>query len=554
MEKIKKSIEQFPGIERQLRFEELENCPYDSVQSLLDAGLASIDNFNSLIRVVGYKKNAEEAFSVLEKMISLGFEPNQNTFVSLILASGSNADLARSAFLRMRSLLIQPNEKVYGALIKAHVREGDLASGFALLRKMEDEKFPPSLVVYTTLIDGLIEANKIELAWEIFRDARTWKSIQPDTVLFSVMIKSCIPRAECERAINILDDLRASGEFPTDITYAHLIECMSRRVDFADKTFEFYRQMLAEGFLMNGIIAKALVHACGVSGDLEKLRKTVKEISEKGFLLDQDMYADMILCIANAMTVGGGKPVPPHEIAANIRLAWFIVADMREKGLGISTPVLNAITKVYTGSDQPDNAVQMLSQFSEFDCVPTSTSYEILLEYFGFKNDSARFFALFDQCSEISDKMYNLALDVAMESQSSSRTVAVLERMLERRIFPLPAQAEKLAIVGRKIVQIHQVIGKLVAIQRDATHEKMVRDNSLVQLQIEEHATRLAAVDGKTVNDPSIEQQVRDIYFAKSKAHRPPRLTKSEHSQVKKKGGEMHAKRTDKPRHNILAE
>jgi hypothetical protein len=150
--------------------------------------------------------------------------------------------------------------------------------------------------------------------------------------------------------------------------------------------------------------------------------------------------------------------------------------------------------------------------------------------------------------------MYNLALDVAMESQSSSRTVAVLDRMLERRIFPLPAQAEKLAIVGRKIVQIHQVIGKLVAIQRDATHEKMVRDNSLVQLQIEEHATRLAAVQGKTVNDPSIEQQVRNIYFAKSKAHRPPRLTKAEHSQVKKKGGEMHAKRTDKPRHNILAE
>ncbi len=93
-----------------------------------------------------------------------------------------------------------------------------------------------------------------------------------------------------------------------------------------------------------------------------------------------------------------------------------------------------------------------------------------------------------------------------------------------------------------------------MALQRDETHEKMIRDNSLVQLQIEEHATRLAAFEGKTVNDPSIEQQVRDIYFSKSAAHRPPRLTKSEHLQVKKKGGEMHAKRIDKPKHNILAE
>lgn len=553
MDKIKKSIDNFPGLERQRRLDELSNCPFDSVETLLKNGLASVENFNSLIRIVGHKQSANDAFDVLEKMIALGFEPNQDTFVSLVIACGSQADLARSAFLRMRSLLIPPNEKVYGALIKAHVREGDISSGFALLRKMEDEHVSPSVIVYTTLIDGLVAAKKIDLAWEVFRDARTWKNIKPDAVLFSVMIKACIVNKECEKAINTLDDLRMSGEYPTDITYSHLIECMSVRADFADKAFEFYRQMIAEGFQLNGIIAKALVHACAVSGDLERLRKTVKDISDHGFLLDKQMYADMIMCVGNSLVPSS----PHHETFARIRLAWYIVADMREKGIAIDTPILNALTKVYIGADQPDHAIQMLEQFSTFNTVPSNETYELLLEYFGFKNDPTKFFVLFDQWSdtnELSDKMFNLALDVAIESQSSSRTVKVLEKMVERQIFPLPTQAEKLAVVGRKIVQIHQVVGKLVAIQRDRTHDKMVRDNALVQLQIEEHTTRLAAIEGKTVKDPSLEQQVRDIYFSKSTAHKPPRLTKSEHLQVKKKGGELHSRRTDKPKHNILAE
>ena len=550
MDRIKQSIDNFPGLERQRRLDELINCPFDSIESLLTNGLASIENFNSLIRIVGVKKTPAEAFAVFEKMIALGFEPDQNTFVSLMIAAGNQADLARSAFLRMRSLLIAPNEKVYGALIKAHVMEGDLSSSFALLRKMEDEHITPSVIVYTTLIDGLISAKKLDLAWEVFRDARTWKGIRPDAVLFSVMIKACIPNKECEKAINTLDDLRASGEYPTDITYAHLIECMSLRADFADKAFEFYRQMMAEGFPLNGIIAKALVHACAVSGDVERLRKTVKDISDNGFLIDNQMYADMILCVGTSLVPSS----PPHEVFSKIRLAWYIVADMREKGVGIDTPILNALTKVYVGADQPDHAIQMLEQFPTFETAPSTETYEILLEFFGFKSDSTKFFALFDQCCNLSDKMFNLALDVAIESQSSSRTVAVLEQMVERQIFPLPNQAEKLALVGRKIVQIHQVVGKLVALQRDNTHDKMVRDNALVQLQIEEHATRLAAIEGRTVKDPTLEQQVRDIYFSKSRAHKPPRLTKSEHLQVKKKGGELHARKIDKPKHNILAE
>ena len=39
--------------------------------------------------------------------------------------------------------------------MQAHVRAGDTASGYALLRKMEDESIQPDVVVHTVLINGL---------------------------------------------------------------------------------------------------------------------------------------------------------------------------------------------------------------------------------------------------------------------------------------------------------------------------------------------------------------------------------------------------------------
>lgn len=58
--------------------------------------------------------------------------------------------------IRMRSRLISPTPRVYGALIHAHVNSGDISAGFALMAKMEDEGLKPDVVIYTTLINGLV--------------------------------------------------------------------------------------------------------------------------------------------------------------------------------------------------------------------------------------------------------------------------------------------------------------------------------------------------------------------------------------------------------------
>lgn len=553
MESVKKALELNPGLEKSKRYEELMACQW-TVDSLISQGRASVDNFNLLIRSLGLRGDIDQAFNVVDSMTTLGYDCDSETFVSLIVACGDRAERARQAYLQMRQQLIPPTEKVYGALIKAHVSCGDLAAGFALLRKMEDEQIVPcSPVIYTTLLSGLVKQGKTELAWERFRSWRTWRQVKPDAVMFSVMIRACKKNSECERALGVLDDLRVSGEYPTDITYTHLIEVMATRSDFAEKAFEFKDQMLLEGFAINSVVAKALVKACASLGDVNRLRKVIADIAARNIPFTDGMYADAICTIATSMRVF--KP-SEFDRGVNLKLAWHIVADLQAKSVPVTTEVLNAVVEVYCAAGLVEEAIGMLSEFAVFKTAPNGRTYAEILKILGEKNDLGRFFELFEFAKKtVDENIFHLALDLAMESRSSKRTVSVLEDMLQRNIRPLPAAAERLAVLGRQIVQIHQVVGKMVAQQRDETHEQTTKKHAVLDLELEEHRTRLAFIEGKTdVQLETVENEARRLYWEKKGKIGNLKLSKKDHLERKKKGGRMYGLKVDKPKANLLAE
>ena len=530
------------GVEKSTRFTQLEDFfkKIPTISALIAANQANQFGFNSLIRSLGYRKKWDEALAVCRSMNELGYPLDSAPFVSLIMYAKTAAD-ARLVFLEMRSNSVPACAKIYGALINSHVREGDLVSGFALLRKMEDEQIAhTSPAIFAILLHGLVCAGKSELAFSQFSNFRTWKQMKPDTVVFSVMIRAC--GDQCERALAYFEDMKQSGEFPTDVTYQHLIECMSLRPDFSDKAFEFWNLAQLEGYPMTKKIAQSLIRAS--AGNVPLLVKTMGQITTQNVPLTVYMYS---------LAISGLGGETDFERLTALRLAWHLVADVRNKGLPTTQSLLNAVTRVYAKCD-PENALDMLREFDNYSLSPNKQTFEIFLQLFANQNNTHKFFQVFDDlCQKKVDSRYmHLALDMAMESKSSKRTLAVLERMLESGVPPLPETAARLAKVARGIVQIHQVVGKFVALGRETVHTKTATTQQLIELDIEEHRTRLAAV-GQLESDPSVEQEARDLYF-KKQTYSNPRLAKKEHLEVKKKGGPTHAQRIDKPKHNILVD
>ena len=549
-----------PSEERRARFRQLLDCDW-TVNQLISEGRASVENFNLLIRALGYqakvtkdRTKVAEALQVAEKMHALGFEPETETFVSLIVAADDDAELARGVYLKMREQPLTPTVKVYGALIKAHIRAGDITSAFALRRKMEDELIVPSCEVYTMLIDSLVTAGKSELAWEEFWHARSWKAIKPDEVMFTVMIKACAMKREPEKALNMLDDMRACGLYPTDVTYSWLIDCLSLDSHFAPKAIEYWRQMQAEEMAMNKQVAKGLLQACASLGDLRLLHKMVSEITSAEIPFSTLYYS---LCIQTTATAMRLPKVSDFERVTNLRLAWSIIAAAKGKGFKVTTKLLNSVMEVYKSAGFAQYTTDMLVQFPAFDCAPNKRTYELMFELLGKDlKDAGRFFALWDSNSLRTRDILHTALDLAISSRSANRTVQVLDTMATAKVFPTPSQTENLAQAGKKIPQVHAAVARLVVAQRTETERVVLRRSALQELDVKEHEARLA-LEGKTPRTPTPEQEVRRKYFdnlKKQDGHSRPWLPLGQYHQLTKRGGELYAKRHDRRQPNLLAE
>jgi len=175
--------------------------------------------------------------------------------------------------------------------------------------------------------------------------------------------------------------------------------------------------------------------------------------------------------------------------------------------------------------------------------------------------DVGRFFSLWEVVPrnaaagmQPSEELYNLALEMALESRSAKRTVAVLEEFCEAQVYPTPRLAERLARAGRHVVQIHHLVGKILQANRQQKAVEVHREGALLQTHLDEREIELAS-EGKTVRDATPEQEVRSQFFRqmeKRGAFRRPWLPYGEYLASKAKGGEAYAKRHDRPRPNLL--
>jgi len=547
-ESLEEALSHHPGTERAQRLREMHSCLKD-FEALVMEGSASVANCNELIRAQALQGRMDLAMQTHDTMKLHGYEPDDETFVSLLIGAAKlrDAELARRLYLKMREQLISATPKVYAALIKAHVRAGDLASGVSLLHKMEDERLKPDVVVHTVIIDGFVAEGKLEKAWEEFHSVRTWKLIQPDEVLFTVMIKACAKACEAERALNMLDDLRTTGLYPTDLTYGELIHAMATCPDHAHKAFDFFRQMQVEDMPLNPFIFGKLLQACRSLTDVRKARQVVQDMHRHEIDLTPPMYYDLVGLFAAAMR----RPrITENERFQNLRCAWHVVAEARRRCRKLDwTRMLNEVMGVYIAAGLAQFAVDMLEQFAVFQARPDTETYRQLLEMLGRDlKDIGRFFALWDALPREpppSTALMHLALEMAMESRSARRTCTVLEEMYAAEVYPSPQLTDRLAKVGRRVIQIHLLVGKFIALNRDSKAAAAQRETALLQAHMDEREVELAAL-GQTTRMPTPQQQAREKHFDSLRKRgwfRRPWLPFAEYLASKQKGGEAYRKR-----------
>eukprot|EP00920_Eleutheroschizon_duboscqi_P040379 GHVT01096729.1.p1 GENE.GHVT01096729.1~~GHVT01096729.1.p1 ORF type:complete len:1345 (+),score=160.00 GHVT01096729.1:469-4503(+) len=562
--KVSDLLKFYPGIEREQKKEQLALLSRTSFTDLVQSDRASVTNFTALVKALGLRGDTEGALKVHNDMKIHGYEPTEDTYIALIQGATVKKDAAtaRLFYLKMRSNLIVPTVKSYAALIHAHAVTGDLTSGFALLRKLEDEGLTPDCVVYTCLIDGLVTQKppRLDKAWRTFWDMRTWKAIEPDEVLFTVMIKACALRKEAEKALNILDEMRSLGQHPTHITYTELIHSCSKRSDFAKKCWDFYYQMKAEDMTIPIEAFEHLLQACATIGSTSRARTVIRETGKAALELSPAMYPTLLAVFSAAMQL---PRVSDFERVAHVQHAWSVIRDMRATGIPTDTNTLNALMQVYVNGGFAQHAIDMLQQFNGFNCKPNEHSFEMLLKMLKSDlHDVGRFFALWDYMRvstsvQPSASMLHLSLSAALESRQAPRTIMALREMMQRKVYPTPALTSQLSRVGRQITEVHTMVEQMIQMQKAEVYETQFRLQKRIESRIDEHQLRLFDI-GKTEDSLTEEQSARKKHYANVKDKFGTRdvnsiaLSKQNIRSLKKRGGDYYAKVKDRPKPNAI--
>ncbi|UKJ90712.2 pentatricopeptide repeat containing protein [Theileria orientalis] len=421
-----------------------------------------------------------------------------------------NAKLARYLFLCLRSELITPDLKTYTLMIKTHINSGDTSSAFSIYRKMEKEGTNADLVVFSALIDCLVESKQINGAWRLFNYMRTWRLIEPDEVLFTIMIKSCSLSRDAEKALNLYQEMLSLNLYPTIHTYTELIRCLSKRKEYFYECFQFYNKIKSQEYPITTEIMSHLLESCCTVGNVRRARELLLEASKIGVKPTLEMYNTYIKTFARQMKL---NKMSENEKINHIQKTWEIAKSILSKYMADNggssssvdinrtscnsspnkevTRLLNSVILVYESGCYYDYALEVLKCFPRFNAQPDYMTYFILLRMVGpGMKDVGRFFALWDEAkAHITPQktLLYMALEMAILSRSAKKTLEILNDMYNAKVFPTPSLMKRLYESGKRITQIHMMINNLVTLQRKLTYQEKINENKMLQTYIDEN-------------------------------------------------------------------
>merc|ERR1719428_942751 len=209
---------------------------------------AEIQNYMSLIRLAGQRKDVKKALAILEDLKASNINLDIAAYNSVLDVCVMAGDLKRARALADEMKSVRNLDIItYNTLLKGYCGIGDLKGAQQLLSEMEKAGLKPNDVSYNCMINAAVKAGNTRDAWDILssmeragiavdnytlstmmkamkttrnsRDLprvlalldRSGVDVCQDEVLLNTTLDTCIRQRELERLEEILDKHRKSG-------------------------------------------------------------------------------------------------------------------------------------------------------------------------------------------------------------------------------------------------------------------------------------------------------------------------------------------------------
>lgn len=264
--------------------------------------------YGCLLNAAVKSNKIEKVIEIYDEMKNLDIPINNVIYTTLIkgFTKVKNFEKAFDTYERLlKDKNVEPNTVVYNSILDCCVECGNSQMMSQIYedfksRASENENYAqPDLITYSTVIKGYGKLKNIDKVHDIYNYLKGREDFVLDEVMFNTILDGMLKAEKFEEALKIYDDMKANQIKRSNATYSILIKIHSKMNSVA-KAVEVYNEMLEAGIKPSLITYTAILQILIKSKRIQNAIEIFDEIIFNDILPDQVMYNVIINgCIFN---------------------------------------------------------------------------------------------------------------------------------------------------------------------------------------------------------------------------------------------------------------
>ncbi|CAH9122396.1 unnamed protein product [Cuscuta epithymum] len=258
--------------------------------------------WNVMLVAYGQKGDLKESFCLFSQLQTLGLQPNQYTYPSILrtCTSVGDIDLGEQIHTQVIKTGFQPNVYVCSVLIDMYSKHGRLDAASEIFKNLDNEE---DVVSWTSMIAGYTQHDQFVEAIRLFYQMQD-RCIQSDNIGFASATTACAGIQALNPGRQIHAQSVISG-YTYDLSIGNALVCLYARCGkVQDAYLVFNKTDSKDNISWNG-----LVSGFSQSGYYEEALKVFSRMNHYGVEANMYTYGPAVSAAANMTNIKQGKQI-----------------------------------------------------------------------------------------------------------------------------------------------------------------------------------------------------------------------------------------------------